>query len=104
MKNCKNIMALRRTLIAVLKSRSSSLLIQTENTRVHLRVRRARCEIVERLRRRSNHMRADERRAFARAVLGMLQAAFPLEHGPAVVTVLRKLREDAREVDLAVAR
>ena len=41
--------------------------------------------------------------ALARAVLGMLQAAFPFEHGPGVVVILRQLREDAGEVDLPVA-
>src|SRR5262245_35048407 len=55
------------------------------------------------MRRAPNHVPADEWRAFACTVLGMLQAAFPLEDGPTVVTVLRKLAEDAREVDLPVA-
>src|SRR6185503_9479109 len=69
---------------------------------MHLRIARARREIVERFRRRVNHVRTDERRAFARAILGVLQAALPLEHGPAVVTVLRELRKDAFEIDLTV--
>ena len=45
----------------------------------------------------------DEVRPFARAVLGVLQAAFPFHHRPAVKVVLRQLREDAAEIDLAVA-
>ena len=34
----------------------------------------------------------------------MLEAALPLQHGPAAVVVLRELGEDAAEVDLAVAQ
>src|SRR5690606_34569463 len=60
-------------------------------------------EVVELPVRRADHVRADERRPFPRAVLGMLQAALPLEHRPAFVTVLRELAEDRLEVDLAVA-
>src|SRR5918996_861317 len=45
----------------------------------------------------------DERRPFGCAVLGMLQAAFPLEHRPAAVVVAGELRENAGKVDLAVA-
>ena len=46
----------------------------------------------------------DKGRTFGRAVLRMLETAFPLEHGPAVITVLGKLRENPGEVDLPVAR
>ncbi len=46
----------------------------------------------------------DERRALARAVLGVLQAALPLQDRPAVVVVGGEPREDADEVDLAVAQ
>ena len=46
---------------------------------------------------------ADERGALARTVLGMFEAAFPFQHGPARVVVLRELAEDAPEIDLSVA-
>ena len=49
-------------------------------------------------------MPGDERSAFGRALFGALDAAFPFKHGPAVKIVLRELRENAGEVDLAVAR
>ena len=45
----------------------------------------------------------DQRRALGRPLLGMLQRAFPFEHGPAVEVVARELGEDAGEIDLAVA-
>ena len=45
----------------------------------------------------------DERRALACALLGMLETAFPFQHGPAVEPVLRQLAEDTAEVDLPVA-
>ena len=61
-------------------------------------------EIVERLLGDADDVVLDERRALARAVLGMLQRAFPFEHRPAVVIVLRELGEDAAEIDLAVAQ
>ena len=68
-----------------------------------LLVGRAAGEIVERLFRHADDVVLDERRAFGRAVLGMLQAALPFEHRPAVVVVLRQLGEDAAEIDLPVA-
>ena len=45
----------------------------------------------------------DEIGPFAGAVLGVLQAAFPFDHRPAVKAVLRELGEDAAEIDLPVA-
>ena len=45
----------------------------------------------------------DEFGAFARAVLGMLEAAFPFDHRPAGEVVGGQLGEDRAEVDLAVA-
>src|SRR5215218_1834183 len=36
-------------------------------------------------------------------LLGVFQAALPLDHGPGTVAVLRQLAEHAREVHLAVA-
>ena len=49
-------------------------------------------------------VRGDELGPLARAVLGVLEAALPLEHRPAAVVVGGELAEDAGEVDLAVAR
>ncbi len=51
-----------------------------------------------------NDVIRNERRAFRRALLRMLQAAFPLQHRPAVVAVLCKLGENADEVHLAIAQ
>src|SRR5208337_4575307 len=45
----------------------------------------------------------DELGPLARPVLRMLQAAFPFEHGPRRIAVLRHLGEDAAEIDLPVA-
>src|SRR5690348_8250967 len=45
----------------------------------------------------------NERRPLGSALLGMLQRAFPFEHGPAVEVVAGKGGEDRREVHLAVA-
>ena len=70
-----------------------SLLVLAENARVHFRIRRARREVVEGVRRRADHVLADERCAFARAVLGMFQRALPLEHRPAVIVVLGELEK-----------
>src|SRR5690606_25666315 len=61
-------------------------------------------EIVERLVGLADHVRGDEGRAFARAILGVLQAAFPFEHRPAGIAILRQLRENPAEIDLAVAQ
>src|ERR1700751_3683094 len=46
----------------------------------------------------------DEFRALARAVLPVLDRAFPLENRPAVVAVHGKARENGAEVDIAVAK
>src|ERR1700730_13893856 len=51
----------------------------------------------------TNDVVADERRAFARAVFRILQAAFPLEHRPAVETDRSHLGEDRFEIDLPIA-
>ena len=61
-------------------------------------------EIVERLAGRLNDVVGDERGAFGRALLGVLQRAFPFQHRPAVEIVLRELGKDAAEIDLPVAQ
>src|SRR5258706_2856105 len=60
-------------------------------------------KVVERLLGHPDDVIADEPRTFRRPLLRMLEAAFPLEHRPAFVAVLRHLREDRLEVDLPVA-
>src|SRR5690606_38128037 len=46
---------------------------------------------------------ANEGGALARAILGMLDAAFPFQHGPAFVVIAGELGEDALEIDLPIA-
>src|ERR1700722_14503713 len=47
---------------------------------------------------------ANEFGALSRAVLGVLQRAFPFEHCPAIEIIGGELREDAGEINLPVAR
>src|SRR5690606_31794264 len=61
-------------------------------------------EIVERVFGDADDVVADEGRAFARAVLRVLQAALPLHDGPAGEVVPGQAGEDRLEVDLAVAQ
>src|SRR3569623_1323303 len=51
----------------------------------------------------ANDVLADELRAFARAVMWMLERAFPFEHCPAREIVLRQFGKDRAKIDLAVA-
>ena len=53
-------------------------------------------EIVERLLGHADDVLPDELGAFARAVLGVLQRAFPFEHRPAVIVVLGELARRCR--------
>src|SRR3546814_1728560 len=46
---------------------------------------------------------ADEGRALARALRGMLERASPPEHRPTRIIIGRHLREDRTEIDLPVA-
>src|SRR6266571_578627 len=61
-------------------------------------------EIVERLLGHTDDVVGDELRAFAGAVLGVLDATLPLEHRPAGIVVLGELREDRLEVHLTIAQ
>src|SRR3546814_449062 len=61
-------------------------------------------EIVERLVGLADHVRGDEGRAFARAVFGMLQAAFPFEYRPAGIAILCQPGENPAEIELPVAQ
>src|SRR3546814_13276317 len=60
----------------------------------------ARREIVEGVRRHPDDVIADEGRALARALLGMLERAFPLAHRPTRIIIGRHLREARTEIDL----
>src|SRR5271163_649174 len=77
--------------------------LQSERAVDLLLVDRAGGEIVERLVGHADHVLLDELSALARAVLRVLEAAFPFEHRPGRVAVLRQLREDAAEIDLPIA-
>jgi hypothetical protein len=50
-----------------------------------------------------NHVMRDKRRAFRRALLAALDAAFPLQHGPAGKIILRQLGKNSGEIDLPIA-
>src|SRR5271166_3535413 len=76
---------------------------QSERALDLLFVGRAAGEIVERFFGDADDVMLDEVGALARAVLRVLEAAFPFEHRPGRIAVLRHLGEDAREVDLPVA-
>src|SRR5262249_50781499 len=60
-------------------------------------------EVVEGLLGDADDVVGDEAGALTRTVLRMLETAFPLQYGPAGEVVLRELREDRWEIDLAVA-
>src|SRR5690606_2365318 len=89
---------------SIVTPRASASAREPEDAAVRRLVRAGAREIVERALRDTDDVLAHELGALARAVLGMLQAALPLDDGPAVEVVGRELREDALEVDLAVAR
>src|SRR4029079_9285516 len=67
------------------------------------RVARAAGEVVKRPVGDADDVVADEGGTLARAVLRVLQAAFPFQHRPAVEPDRRHARKDRLEVDLAVA-
>src|SRR3984885_8060863 len=60
-------------------------------------------EVVEYAVRHLDDVVGDEFGALARRHLGMLEAAFPLVHGPAGEIISRELAEDRLEIDMAVA-
>ena len=66
--------------------------------RIH--VGSGRSEIVKRLVSLANHVTGNERRAFCRALLGMLVGALPFKHSPAVIAMMRELGENTAEIDL----
>src|SRR6185369_6313516 len=74
-----------------------------EHAPVGLQIRATRGEIVERLLGHADDVVADEDCALARPFLRILDAAFPLEHGPTLETVLGELGEDRAEIHLPIA-
>ena len=60
----------------------------------------ARREIIEGARRRPDDVVIDERCAFRRTLLAVLDAALPFEDRPTVEAMLRELREDRAEINL----
>src|SRR5690242_9907565 len=90
--------------------------IQTNEPRYRLRLRKPQNptmgfsialstrEVVERLARRFDDVARNKGCPFSRPLLGALHAAFPLDHGPALVALLSHQRENSLEVDLAIAQ
>src|ERR1700686_740610 len=76
---------------------------KTEHAAVRGLIRAGLREIVKRRTGSLNDVVRNERRAFRGALLRALDAAFPFEDGPTVEIVLRELRENAREIYLAIA-
>src|SRR4051794_41917935 len=81
-----------------------SLLSQAEHLAVRQFVGARPGEIVEGALGNADDVVFDELSAFARAVLGVLERAFPLQHCPAVEIMGCQLGEDAAEIDLPVAQ
>src|SRR5580658_10971776 len=81
----------------------SWLLGQTEDLAVLFCVGRGTSKVVEGALRYADDVFANELCPFAGAILGMLDAALPLDDGPSWVAILRHLAEDSAEVGLAVA-
>src|SRR5215217_1948067 len=79
-------------------------LAQPENLAIGCNIRARRGEIVEGMFGDADDVVLDELSAFAGTVFGVLDGAFPFQHGPAGKVVLRHLGEDGGEIDLAVAK
>src|SRR5579885_1446213 len=79
------------------------VLLEAQHAAIGLLIRAGTGEIVESGFRGLNDVTGDKGSAFARALFGALDAALPFEHGPAIVAVLRKFRENRFEINLAVA-
>src|SRR5205085_1771574 len=84
--------------------RHASLLSQAEHLAVRKIVGAGPGKIVEGALGNADDVVLDELRAFARAVLRVLERAFPLQHRPAGEVISRELGEDAAEIDLSVAQ
>src|SRR3569833_2492445 len=94
----------RRIRRAPVSAMSSPLPIESENFAIGRKVSARRSKIVERLLGHIDDVRRDKRRALRGALLRRLDGALPLEHGPAVESILAQLREDRREIDLPIAQ
>src|SRR5271157_4268106 len=77
--------------------------LQSERALDLLLVDRGAGEVVKRLVGDADDVVLDELGALARPVLRVLEAAFPFEHRPGRISVLRHLGEDAGKIDLPVA-
>ena len=92
----------RRSGRAVWAASMGMFLLQSKHAAVGGAVGPGVGEIVKGFLGHADDMGIDKGRPFAGAVLGVFQAAFPFDHGPAVIAVLGQLGEDAAEIDLAV--
>src|ERR1700728_1967554 len=77
--------------------------LQSERALDLLLVDRSAGKVVERLVGDADELMLDEVGALARPILRMLEVAFPFEHRPGRIAVLRHLGKNAAEIDLAVA-
>src|SRR5215204_5899887 len=84
--------------LVLLPSMAMRLLSEAEHALQLRRIGGRAGKVVERLVGDADEVVADERRTLGRALLGVLEAALPFEHGPALVAVLRHLGEDGLEV------
>src|SRR5450755_4798101 len=84
--------------------RHANLLSQAEHLAVRKIVGACPGKIIEGALGNADDVMLDELRAFARAVLRVLERAFPLQHRPAVEIMGCKLGEDAAEIEMSVAQ
>src|ERR1700722_4369433 len=96
--------AAARAVVPACSDHHANLLSQTEHLAVRTIVGACAGKIVEGALSNADDVVLDELRAFARAILGVLERAFPLQHRPAVETIGRKLGEDPAEIHLSVAQ
>src|SRR5947207_11138646 len=84
--------------------RHAGLLGQAEHLAVRKIIGACSGKIIEGALGHADDVTLDELRAFARAILRVLERALPLQHSPAVEIMGCKLGEDAAEIDLSVAQ
>src|SRR5260370_20649918 len=82
--------------------RHTNLLSQAEHLAVRKIVGACPGKIVEGALGNADDVMLDELRALARAILRVLERAFPLQHRPAVEIIGCKLSEDAAEIALSI--
>src|SRR5215475_1137884 len=76
---------------------------QAQHSTVCLEVSTRFGKIIEGTLGRLNDVAGDEGCTFARALLAVFQATFPLEHRPTFEIVLREFRKDTAKIHLAIA-